>query len=75
MTAKTAEDMEDTAEDAEDAEAEGAVLAAGEDLAQGKCTRQPAQTAGRSARCHSSRPKAGLFIAGIATKNIRNSRA
>lgn len=45
-----------------------------EDLAsaesQGKCIKQHALTAAKNARFLSSRLKADLFIAGIATKNI-----
>ena len=53
--------------------AEGAVLEAGA-LAQGKCTRQLARTAGRNAKCLSSLLKEGPFIAGIVTKNTKSSR-
>ena len=35
-----------------------------------KCTKQPAQIAGKNAKCLSSQKKADLFIAGNAIQNI-----
>jgi hypothetical protein len=43
--------------------------------AQGKCIKQYARIAGKSAKCLSSQLKAGLSIAGTATRNTRNSKS
>jgi hypothetical protein len=39
-----------------------------------RCTKQPAQIAGKSAKYHSNQKKADLFIAGNATQNIEDTR-
>jgi hypothetical protein len=70
---KTAKTAEDTAEAAADAEAAG-LVAAEEASAPGKCTKRPVQTVDRSAKFLSSRPTAGPFTAGTATKSTRSSR-
>jgi len=61
----TADAEADAAEEAEAADTTGALVT---------CTRQPAQTAARNAKFHSSRPTEGLFTAGTASRSTGNTR-
>jgi len=66
----------DTAEEAADAVADAVALvaeAAADTADLATCTRQSAQTAGRSAKCRSSQQKEGLFTAGTASPSTKNS--
>jgi hypothetical protein len=59
---------------AEAATAEAAVAAEAATAARGKCTRQPAQIAGRSAKFHSSRLKEGRYIAETALQSTGHTK-